>query len=85
MSKVKHEISKSEIKYGRLSVRESDGTKKIFEGLPDRFTVRLKNKILLERQISKNRSVWIGSRIMRRFKVGEMVSMLRHENEITIK
>ena len=85
MWKVKHKISKSEIKFGVLSIRHSDGTKEIFDDLPERFKMRFKNEILLERQIAKNRSVWIGATNMKIFKEGDNVNILRFGDEITIE
>ena len=85
MWKVQHKISASEIKFGILSLRHSDGTKKVFEELPDRFTMIIRNKMLLERQIAANRSVWIGSGIMKTFEIGEIITVLRYEDGIVIE
>ncbi len=86
MWKVQHKISASEIKFGTLSLRHSDGTNKVFKELPDRFTMIIRNKMLLERQIAPNhRSVWIGSGIMKMFEIGEIITVLRYEDGIVIE
>ena len=84
MDKVQHIITKSEIKYGVLSIRKFDGTKEVFFGLPKRFTIRLRRDILYERQIII-KIVWMGVGMMSRFKPGQFVTIMKYRDEIIIE
>lgn len=81
--KVSHRINKSEIDYGILSLRTTDGTKKIFESLPEKFTVVVRGKKIENRKLLSNK-IWMGWSIMEEFKLNEAVTISRKENIVSI-
>ena len=84
IEKIQHKISQSEVKFGIISLRTSDGTKQVFSDLPSRFTVRLRQEILLERKIARS-TIWIGFTKMKIFEPGETVNMMKYGDEIIIE
>ena len=59
MESILHIVTKSEINYGILSIRVSDGTKKLLDGLPERFTVDSRGTKIQNRKIT-TKKVWLG-------------------------
>ncbi len=81
---ISHKIVKSEIKYGILNVRSTDGTKLLFENLPERFSINLRGHVIENRKI-KARKIWIGFKLMENFQPNETVKLIRKENIIYIE
>lgn len=81
MEIVSHKIVKSEIRYGILNIRSTDGTKLLFENLPERFSIDLRGHVIPNRKIIANK-IWLGLKQMEKFQPNEVVSILRKENII---
>ena len=79
-----HAISKSEIDYGILSMRHGDGTYTFFQTLPERFTISIRGKRILNRKLTTNK-VWIGYTKMRQFQIDEKVTISRKGSIVYIK
>jgi len=77
-----HKISHFEIKYGILSLRERDGTKKFFEGLPTRFVINLRGEKFYERKLLP-KTIWIGSG-MKKFRPYEIIILSKDDSSVTI-
>lgn len=84
METVSHKIVKSEIKYGILNMRMTDGTKSLFENLPERFSINLRGHIIPNRKI-KARRVWVGFTQMKNFQPNETVKLSKQENIIYVE
>ena len=69
-----HEIVHSEISYGMISLRKTDGTKSFFSFLPESFTVNIRGKLLYERTHNEKK-VWMGVEIMRKLRPGEIIKI----------
>ena len=84
MEIVSHKIVKSEIGYGILNMRITDGTQPLFENLPERFSINLRGRVIPNRKINA-RKVWIGFKQMGNFQTNETVKMWKEENIIYIE
>ncbi len=83
MDSISHNITKSEINYGIISMRHTDGTYTFFQTLPERFTVNLRGKELLNRKVISNK-LWIGYTKMRQFEVNETIQISKNGTIVSI-
>jgi len=83
MEQLLHEVSHSEIKYGIILLRKTDGTKRFFSNLPERFTINLRGIDLLERHLMP-KSIWIGFQDMRKFRPGEVLRLTKKDGVVNI-
>ncbi len=83
MDSITNNITKSEINYGIISMRHTDGTYTFFQTLPERFTVNLRGKELLNRKVISNK-LWIGYTKMRQFEVNETIQISKNGTIVSI-
>ncbi len=83
MDSISHNITKSEINYGIISMRHTDGTYTFFQTLPERFTVNLRGKELLNRKVISNK-LWIGYTKKRQFEVNETIQISKNGTIVSI-
>jgi len=83
MEKLSHQVSHSEIRYGIILLRKTDGTKRFFSNLPERFTIKLRGNDLLERHLMP-KSIWIGFQDMRKFRPGEVLKLTKENGVVYI-
>jgi hypothetical protein len=84
MEKLLHEIVHSEISFGYIYVRSTDGTGRFFESLPDSFDVDLRGEMLFNRKIRANK-IWLGYTQTRKFRPGEIIRLTKKKNIVTIQ
>ncbi len=84
MEQLLHEIVHSEIRFGYLNMRTTDGTAKFFESLPERFDVDLRGEMLFYRRIGANK-LWLGYSQTRKFRPGEIIRLSKKKDVVTIE
>lgn len=84
MNQLLHEIVHSEIKFGYLNVRTTDGTSNFFESLPDSFDVDLRGEMLFDRKIRANK-IWLGYSQTRKFRPGEIIRLSKNKDTVVIE
>jgi len=72
--KLSHEMVWSEIKYGMIALRKTDGTLDFFSNLPDSFTINLRGENLFYRT-HNTKKVWLGVQMTRKFRPGEKITI----------
>lgn len=84
MKIISHKITKAEIDYGIINMRDKDGTLTFFQNLPVRFTISLRGNRLFKRKLSANK-VWIGYAKMRQFNVDAIIKISKKGTAVHIK
>jgi hypothetical protein len=77
--KIYHRLSASEIKYGILTLRSDDNSRRFFYELPRTFTLYIKGHILYNRRVSADK-IWISFDIMSKFRLGEVLKLWQRNN-----
>jgi len=84
LDKIRHKITHTEIRYGILTLRKTDGSYQFFTRLPRTFTIIFKNSTLYERTASE-KQVWMGIEVMRRLNAYDIVLIYKKGNIIHIE
>lgn len=84
MNQLLHEIVHSEIRFGYLNMRTTDGTSKFFESLPERFDLDLRGEMLFDRRVGANK-LWLGYSQTRKFRPGEIIKLSKKKNTVIIQ
>lgn len=84
MDKISHKITKSEIEHGIMIMRTSDGTREFFAELPTTFTVELKGEKITNRRVSSQK-IWIGFPQMEKFEPGEIATISKKNDYVTME
>lgn len=84
MEQLLHEIVHSEIRFGYLNMRTTDGTSRFFETLPERFDVDLRGEMLFYRKITANK-LWLGYSQTQKFRPGEIIKLTKKKDVVTIQ
>jgi hypothetical protein len=84
MNQFLHEIVHSEIRFGYIYIRITDGTLDFFESLSERFDVDLRGEMLYNRTISANK-LWLGYSQTCKFRPGEIIKLTKKKDVVTIK
>lgn len=84
MDQLLHEITHSEISFGILIMRTTDGTAKFFESLPERFDVNLRGEMLFYRRVGANK-LWLGYTQTKKFRPGEIIKLTKKKDVVTIE
>jgi hypothetical protein len=71
-----HEIVHSEITYGMIALRKTDGSLRFFSELPETFTINFRGNMLYERT-HHVKKVWLGKEITRKIRPGEILKIYR--------
>ena len=84
MEKILHQITHTEIRYGMIALRKTDGTAEFFSKLPSTLTVILKKKKLYERHVGEKK-IWMGVEAMRRLNPYDVVSISKKGRTIIME
>lgn len=84
MEKILHQITHTEIRYGILTLRKTDGTLEFFSKLPETFTIILKKNKLYERTASQ-KQVWMGIGAMRVLNPNDIVRIYKKGKTVIIE
>lgn len=84
MERIRHQITHSEIKFGIIAIRKTDGTSKFFSECPERFTVILKKNKLYARYAS-SKAIWMGYEAMRKLNPNDVVTIYRKGDTVIIE
>lgn len=84
MNQLLHEIVHSEIRFGYLNMRTTDGTSKFFESLPERFDLDLRGEMLFDRRVGANK-LWLGYTQTRKFRPGEVIQIFKENDHVIIQ
>lgn len=84
MNQLLHEIVHSEIRFGYLNMRTTDGTSKFFESLPERFDLDLRGEMLFYRRVGANK-LWLGYTQTRKFRPGEVIQIFKENDHVIIQ
>lgn len=80
---MKHKLSKSEIRYGRLYGIKSDGTYLLYSSMPEYFRIHIQNKLLEQKRFRANK-IYISEEIMGMFETGDVVEITKDDDETII-
>lgn len=84
METLLHQISHSEIKYGIIQLRKTDGTKNFFKDLPERFDISLRGELVRQRTLMP-KTIWMGFEIMKKFRPYEVIKLVKKGDIIHIE
>jgi len=80
---MKHKLSKSEIRYGRLYGNKTDGTYALYSSMPEYFRIHIQSKLLEQKRFKANK-IYISEEIMGMFEIGDIVDITKDDNETIV-
>ena len=80
---MRHKLSKSEIRYGRLYGLKIDGTHVLYSSMPEYFKIHIQRKLLEQKRFRANK-IYISEEIMGMFEIGDVVEIIKDDNETII-
>lgn len=80
---MKHKLTKSEIRYGRLYGIKVDGTHELYSSMPEYFRVHIQSKLLEQKRFRANK-IYISEEIMDMFEIGDIVEITKDDDETIV-
>jgi len=80
---VKHKLSKSEIRYGRLYGNKTDGTYTLYSSMPEYFRIHIQSKLLEQKRFKANK-IYISEKIMKMFEIGDIIEITKDDDETIV-
>lgn len=80
---MRHKLTKSEIRYGRLYGNKTDETHKLYSSMPEYFRIHIQSKLLEQKRFKANK-IYISEEIMGMFEVGDIVKITKDDDETIV-
>ncbi len=77
---MRHKLSKSEVRYGRLYGILEDGTHALYASMPEYFKIHMQGRLLEQKRFRANK-IYISEEIMGKFEPGDVVDIARDDED----
>ena len=80
---MRHKLTKSEIRYGRLYGNKTDRTQVLYSSMPEYFRIHIQSKLLEQKRFKANK-IYISEGIMGMFEIGNIVEITKDDDETIV-
>lgn len=77
--KIRHRLSKSEVRYGRIFGTKTDGMYEFLASMPEYFKIKIQNRVLAQKRFKAGK-IYISEEIMALFEIGNIIEITKTDD-----